>query len=133
MSILCAILITICSIAQFHHHSNDGRMIVYTCIQNNSCNQEHNHKNDQHSTYSSTCSHDCHDSHQHDEKNCSLKINILKLEKKQIQKIIVACIVIADNIFNNSNTLHTIYINPDVNISYPEANTSIGLRSPPIM
>ena len=85
-SIVGALTIVFCSIAQFHHHSEDGQMIVYTlnCDINNHLSQHshNNHKNTHDKEQS--CSHDCHDGHKQEDKSCALKINIVNIEKEDV-------------------------------------------------
>jgi hypothetical protein len=88
LSLFCALFITICSVAQFHHHSDDGSMLIFTC-KADVCSYEH--KNTKHTDES--CKHGCHDGHQQSEKNCSLKINIAKTENKPNNDFIYWCIV----------------------------------------
>lgn len=133
-SIICAFIITICSIAQFHHHNNDGKMVIFSCKeQTTTCSHEHKHDNHQHKYAENSCTHGCHDSHQHDENNCSLKINIQKTENKNNSKVFIACVIIADYALNISNNLHSIYINPDIEFFSFEKISSIGLRAPPVL
>lgn len=92
-SILCALIIVFCSVAQFHHHSDDGHMVIfsYNCdsanhlllhiIDNQNLDETETHK----------CSHGCHDGHQQEDKNCALKISIAKTEKKDIPNFIFCC------------------------------------------
>ena len=106
ISTICAILIVICSIAQFHHHSHDGSMVVFSYDNVISCDHNnHQHHSTQHLASDCTYSHGCNDGHHQDEKNCSLKINIVKPESKQFSKIILACMIITDFFVNACNII----------------------------
>lgn len=97
LSSFCAIIIIICSIAQFHHHDENGKMVVFSCTEHVYGNHNHNHTPiDGYCIDHSHCSHGCNDGNHQDEKNCSLKINIAKAEKKNIPHIIISCIIIDD-------------------------------------
>lgn len=102
-SIVGALTIVFCSIAQFHHHSEDGQMIVYTlnCDINNHLSQHshNNHKNTHDKEQS--CSHDCHDGHKQEDKSCALKINIVNIEKEDVKHFIFCC-----DIFTEIGTYH---------------------------
>jgi hypothetical protein len=102
-SIVGALTIVFCSIAQFHHHSEDGQMIVYTlnCDINNHLSQHsHNYHKKTHDKEQS-CSHDCHDGHKQEDKSCALKINIVNIEKEDVNHFIFCC-----DIFNEIGTYH---------------------------
>ena len=79
LSLSIALVVAFCSVAQFHHHSRDGKMMVYYCTLLSHLHHEHESNTD----YTEDCSHGCHDGHHEKEKQCSLKINIAKPEKKQ--------------------------------------------------
>lgn len=133
ISTVCAILIIICSIAQFHHHDHDGKMVVFSCTEELACNHAEHHHDALQCIEHNTCSHGCHDGHHQDEKNCSLKINIVKPENKQIAKVIIACMVITDLIANVCDIIRIFYVQTDIDISCNEFNSIIGLRAPPAL
>lgn len=134
ISLICAMLIIACSVAQFHHHDNDGRMVVFSCTKQFAHKQDiHNHNHIHHSTECSNCSsHGCHDRNHQDEKNCSLKINIVKPENKQFSKIIIVCMLITDLLLNACDIITQIFfIQTDVDISPTDISSSLRLRAPP--
>lgn len=133
-STICAILIIICSIAQFHHHDYDGKMVVYSFSANVSCNHIEKHNTtDSHGSECNTRGHGCHDGNHQGEKNCSLKINIVKPENKQFSKIIIACMVIADLVLNTCDIIQTIYVPTNAAILSNDNTTILSLRAPPVL
>ena len=100
-SVVGAIVIVFCSIAQFHHHSEDGSMIVYTlnCEVNNMLSQYTQNNHNTHQNKEHSCAHDCHDGHKQDDKSCALKINIVNTEKEDINHYVFCC-----DIFNEIGT-----------------------------
>ena len=79
LSLSVAVIVAFCSVAQFHHHSRDGKMMVYNCTLFSELHHEHDNVAD----HVGDCGHGCHDGHHKKEKQCSIKINIVKPEKKQ--------------------------------------------------
>ena len=136
ISSISAFLILICSVIQFHHHDIDGKMTIFTngvhhvCDNVNKLNHKHSNKHEvQNPNYN--CS--CNDTHNHDENNCSLKISIVKYEKKYLEKIFIAYFTIIDFISDINNFSITIPINKYVpNLSLRQIPT-LGLRAPPAL
>ncbi len=93
ISLFIAIVVSFCSIAQFHHHSTDGRMMIYSC---NITNCTHSHNHNEKTVPQEECSHGCHDGHHKDEANCSLKISIQKTENKVTNDILICIISLFD-------------------------------------
>ena len=94
LSTFCAFFIIFCSIAQFHHHADDGSMLIFSC-KTSLCdgNHNHNHIHEHNSLAGNTCKHGCHDGHDQNENQCSLKINIATPENKQNNEFVYWCIV----------------------------------------
>ena len=94
LSLFCAFFIIFCSIAQFHHHADDGTMLIFTC-KATECEDNHYHKHNQkhNNLKGNTCKHGCHDGHHQNEKQCSLKINIVTPEHKPNNELVYWCIV----------------------------------------
>lgn len=130
LSSFCAIIIIICSIAQFHHHDENGKMVIFYCSEH-ICGNHHFHTTTD-GINQQPCTHGCNDGHHQDEKNCSLKINIAKNENKNLNQIIISCIIIND-ITNDLAQEKSVYfcIN-DIPLLYQYYTSSCGLRAPPI-
>lgn len=128
LSSICAIIIVFCSIAQFHHHDENGKMVIFSCMEQ-ICNndQHHSHEGIAHRH----CSHGCNDGHHQDEKNCSLKINIAKPEKKNINQIIISCTIIADILNDFISETNEYFHVTDTPLRSHGNISSCGLRAPP--
>ncbi len=131
LTLFYAVIIVICSIVQFHHHDIDGKMVVFSCSDVICHNIEHHHE--PMGINCNTCSHGCHDGHHQDEQKCSLKINIAKTEKESISKIIIAFIIIADLISNDTEETADMFIPNSVPILVESFLSACGMRAPPCM
>ena len=129
LSAFCAIIIIICSIVQFHHHDETGKMVVFSCSEHLS-DSVHTHEHLNHHECNH-CSHGCNDGHHQDEKNCSLKINIAKAEKKNLQQIIRACVIINDFISDSNNHENDYFFITDTPLYSYDGLPATGLRAPP--
>lgn len=130
LSIFCAIIIIICSVVQFHHHDINGKMVIFSCSEH-ICTNHHFHISID-GTSQHTCTHGCNDGHHQDEKNCSLKINIAKPENKNLNQIILSCIIIAvaSNDLKQETTKH--FHIGDTPLKSYNGIISHSLRAPPI-
>lgn len=129
LSSFCAIIIIICSIIQFHHHDETGKMVVFSCSEHFS-DIVHSHEHFDFHKYNQ-CSHGCNDGHHQDEKNCSLKINIAKTEKKNIQQIVIACVIIADFFSDLNNNDKELFFITDTPLQSYDGFPATALRAPP--
>lgn len=132
ISIFSALIILICSIAQFHHHDETGRMVVF-CCSSDLCHSAHNHKSTHDIANNNICSHGCNDGNHQDEKNCSLKINIAKVEKKSFSPIIFFCKIFDNTIKNISQIENILYIPQNEFYLLKISKQTHSLRAPPIV
>ena len=81
LSIFNTIVILLCSIAQFHHHDETGKMVIYSYTNFKYC-ENHYHESNQNTIDKHHCSHGCHDGNHEKEKSCSHRFSIAKVENK---------------------------------------------------
>lgn len=130
-SSLCAILIMICSVAQFHHHDITGKMVVFSCTEQY-CHHHNHHHEPLLAADECNCSHGCNDGHHQDEKNCSLKINIVNIEKKSFPHIIISCILIIDDIVEDLTRIQNEFSIPkNQTFISGDYHLRMSLRAPP--
>lgn len=130
LSVFCSIIIVICSIVQFHHHDNDGKMVVFS-VSEHVCSDSHEHE-PMCGVNHSPQSHGCQDGHHQDEKNCSLKINIAKIEKKSIPQIVISCVLI-DNTLSDISQIENHFLIPwDESFISRDCIGIHLLRAPPV-
>lgn len=134
LSALCAIIIVICSVVQFHHHDVHGRMVVFSTTEDVCCEAGHHHHEPINGINSGTCNHGCNDGHHQDEQKCSLKINIAKTEKETLSKIVIVCIKIADILCDTEIGARCEYVIPkSVPIQSLVSLSAKALRAPPVL
>lgn len=131
LAIFSALIILICSVAQFHHHDVTGKIVVFSCSEQLCCethNQEISHTIKNHQ-----CSHGCSDKNHQDEKNCSLKINLAKVENKSFFPII-SIFEIFDYEIKNLLQLENHFNIPQIVSKLCSGNYNIYLlRAPPVV
>ncbi len=132
LSIFNTIVILLCSIAQFHHHDETGKMVIFSYSNYKFC-ENHYHEYNQNATNKHHCSHGCHDGNHEKEKSCSLRFSIAKVENKTYYPIIFFCEIFDDESRNISQIENQLIIPKSESFeSIHYINVSL-LRAPPIV
>ena len=131
LSLICAIQIIICSIVQFHHHNHSGEMMIYSYSKQYCDHHSHEHEP---LIAADKCigTHGCRDGHHQEEKNCSLKINIVNIEKKSIPHFIIAYFRIIDDIVADFTRIRNEFDIPKKHFFISgDYHLRMSLRAPP--
>lgn len=131
LAIFNAVVILFCSIAQFHHHDETGKMVVFSYSDFINC-EKHSHESNQ-NIYKHHCSHGCHDGNHEEEKSCSLRISIAKVESKTYHPIIFFCEIFDDESRNISQIENQLIIPTSESIETTHKIDISSLRAPPVV
>lgn len=130
LAIFNAAIILLCSIAQFHHHDETGKMVVFSVSDYMNCE---NHIHELIQNINECHSHGCHDGNHEKEKNCSLRISIAKVESKTYFPIIFFCEIFDNELRYITQIVNRLNIPSKVRIESTNKNCTSLLRAPPIV
>lgn len=131
LAIFNAIIILLCSIAQFHHHDETGKMVVFSVSDFKICEYHHCHEFVQ--NIDECHSHGCHDGNHAKEKDCSLRFSLAKVESKTYSPIVLFCDIFDNELRNISQIVNQFIIPRDEKIVSTNNNSTLLLRAPPVV